>query len=191
MSIYLNADMALKMKDSPDVRKIVCETALSCYDDVSHLLKEYCVSTVDDLCKMATVEDLLSEEFDVTNTGDGFDASFYDNCSRSFSESISEMFTALLPYLGDESYLTMESPDDGGWFESYEAKEHQLITGDKHDFYTNDSGSPSDDDVANAIISAAKELTDKPETRNGLAERLSKAESLKDIVDTLSERTVV
>lgn len=171
--------------------KIVCETALSCYDDVSHLLEEYCVSTVDDLCKIATVEDLLSEEFDVTDTGDGFDASFYDDCSRSFSESISEMFTALLPYLGDESCLTMESPDDGGWFESYAVKEHQLITGDKHDFYTDDSGSPSDGDVANAIISAAKELTDKPETRNGLAERLSKAESLKDIVDTLSERTVV
>lgn len=190
MGIYLNADMALKMKDSPDVRKIVCETALSCYDDVTHLLEEYCVSTVDDLCKLVNVEDLLSEEFDVTDTGDGFDVAFYDDCSRSFSESISEMFTKLLPYLGDESYLTMESPDDGGWFESYAAKKHQLITGDKHDFYTDDSGSPSDDEIADAIMNAAKEFTDKPETKIGLAERLSRAESLKDIVDILSERVI-
>lgn len=186
MGIYLNADMALKMKDSPDVRKIVCETVLTRYDDISNLFEELCVSTIDQLCKLTTVEELLGEEFDVTDTGDGFNVSFCDDCSRTFSEDISDMFTKLLPYLGDESYLTMESPDDDGWYESYGVKNHQLVSGSKHDFYTDDSGSPSDDEIADAIIAAAEKLTNDTSARNGLADRLSRIESLKDLMDTLT-----
>lgn len=186
MSIYLEANMALKMKDTPDVRKIICETVLTSYDDVSHLMEEFCVSTIDHLCQITTVEDLLSEEFAVTDTGDGFDVSFNDDCSRTFSEDISDMFSKLLPYLGDESCLEMESPDDGGWYESYGVKEHQLVTGSKHDFYTDDSGFPSDDEIADVIIAAAEKLSKDASARNGLADRLSHIESLKDLMGTLT-----
>lgn len=192
MGMYLNASLELKIPDTPEVKKIICDTLLSFYEsDLSGLMEDFDVSSVEDLCKTAHVEDLLEVEFEIDevhtdeNGNNEYNASYNDDCSYSFSEELTKMFTQLAPYLKDESELTLQSDDDGHWYESYVIKNHEIISGTRHDFYTDNSGEPSDDKIAKAIIKAAERLQTKPDSKNGLLEKMMNVESVNDIVEIL------
>ena len=189
MGMYLNASLELKMPDTPEVKKIICDTLLSFYEsDLSGLMEDFDVSSVEDLCKTAYVEDLLGVELEIDEVSpdkNEYNASYNDDCSYSFSEELTKMFTQLAPYLKDESELTLQSDDDGYWYESYVIKNHEIISGTRHDFYTDNSGEPSDDKIAEAIIKAAERLQTNPDSKNGLLEKMMNVESVNDIVEIL------
>lgn len=192
MGMYLNASLELKIPDTPEVKKIICDTLLSFYEsDLDSLMEDFGVSSVDDLCKTAHVEDLLGVELEINEVGpdengnNGYSVSYNDDCSYSFSEELTKMFTQLAPYLEDESSLELQSDDDGHWYESYVIKNREVISGTRHDFYTDKSGEPSDDKIAEAIIKAAERLQTNPDSKNGLREKMMNVESVNDIVEVL------
>ena len=189
MGMYLNASLELKMPDTPEVKKIICDTLLSFYEsDLRGLMEDFDVSSVEDLCKTAHVEDLLGVELEIDEVSpdkNEYNMSYNDDCSYSFSEELTKMFTQLAPYLEDESELTLQSDDDGHWYESYVIKNHEVISGTRHDFYTDKSGEPSDDKIAEAIIKAAERLQANPDSKNGLLEKMSNVTSVNDIIDIL------
>lgn len=189
MGMYLNANLELKMPDTPEVKKIICDTLLSFYEsDLSGLMEDFDVSSVEDLCKIAHVEDLLGVELEIDEVSpdkNEYNMSYNDDCSYSFSEELTKMFTQLAPCLEDESELTLQSDDDGHWYESYVIKNHEIISGTRHDFYTDKSGEPSDDKIAEAIIKAAERLQTNPDSKNGLLEKMSNVTSVNDIIDIL------
>ena len=151
-------------------------------------MEDFNVSSVEDLCKTAHVEDLLGVELEideVSSDKNEYNMSYNDDCSYSFSEELTKMFTQLAPYLEDESELTLQSDDDGHWYESYIIKNHEIISGTRHDFYTDKSGEPSDDKIAEAIIKAAERLQTNPDSKNGLLEKMMNVESVNDIVEIL------
>ena len=189
MGMYLNANLELKMPDTPEVKKVICDTLLSFYEsDLRSLMKDFDVSSVEDLCKTAHVEDLLGVELEIDEVSpdkNEYNMSYNDDCSYSFSEELTKMFTQLAPYLEDESELTLQSDDDGHWYESYVIKNHEIISGTRHDFYTDESGEPSDDKIAEAIIKAAERLQTNPDSKNGLLEKMSNVTSVNDIIDIL------
>ena len=189
MGMYLNANLELKMPDTPEVKKVICDTLLSFYEsDLRSLMEDFNVSSVEDLCKTAHVEDLLEVELEIDEISpdkNEYNMSYNDDCSYSFSEELTKMFTQLAPYLEDESELTLQSDDDGHWYESYVIKNHEIISGTRHDFYTDKSGEPSDDKIAEAIIKAAERLQTNPDSKNGLLEKMSNITSVNDIIDIL------
>ena len=189
MGMYLNANLELKMPDTPEVKKVICDTLLSFYEsDLRSLMEDFNVSSVEDLCKTAHVEDLLGVELEIDEVSpdkNEYNMSYNDDCSYSFSEELTKMFTQLTPYLEDESELTLQSDDDGHWYESYVIKNHEIISGTRHDFYTDKSGEPSDDKIAEAIIKTAERLQANPDSKNGLLEKMSNVTSVNDIIDIL------
>ena len=189
MGMYLNANLELKMSDTPEVKKVICDTLLSFYEsDLRSLMEDFNVSSVEDLCKTAHVEDLLGVELEIDEISpdkNEYNMSYNDDCSYSFSEELTKMFTQLAPYLEDESELTLQSDDDGHWYESYVIKNHEIISGTRHDFYTDESDEPSDDKIAEAIIKAAERLQTNPDSKNGLLEKMSNVTSVNDIIDIL------
>ena len=189
MGMYLNANLELKMPDTPEVKKIICDTLLSFYEsDLRGLMEDFDVPSVEDLCKTAHVEDLLGVELEIDEVSpdkNEYNMSYNDDCSYSFSEELTKMFTQLAPYLEDESELTLQSDDDGHWYESYVIKNHEIISGTRHDFYTDKSGEPSDDKIAEAIIKAAERLQTNPDSKNGLREKMMNITSVNDIIDIL------
>lgn len=192
MGTYLNASLKLKMQDTPEAKKIICDTLLSLYEsDLNGLMEDFGVSSVDDLCKTAHVEDLLRENLEINevdsdeNGNNSYNASYNDDCSYSFAEELDKMFTQLAPYLEDDSCLELQSDDDGGWYESYVIKNHEIISGTRHDFYTDTSDEPSDDKIAEAIIKAAERLQTNPDSKNGLREKMMSVGSVNDIIAIL------
>lgn len=189
MGMYLNASLELKMPDTPEVKKVICDTLLSFYEsDLRSLMEDFNVSSVEDLCKTAHVEDLLGVELEIDEVSpdkNEYNMSYNDDCSYNFSEELTKMFTQLAPYLEDESELTLQSDDDGHWYESYVIKNYEIISGTRHDFYTDKSGEPSDDKIAEAIIKAAERLQANPDSKNGLLEKMSNVTSVNDIIDIL------
>lgn len=192
MGMYLNASLELKMPDTPDVKKVICDTLLSFYEsDLDGLMEDFGVSSVEDLCKTAHVEDLLGVELEIDELGsdengnNGYSVSYNDDCSYSFSEELTKMFMQLAPYLEDESGLELQSDDDGDWYESYVIKNHEVISGTRHDFYTDKSGEPSDDKIAEAIIKAAERLQTNPDSKDGLRKKMMNVESVNDIIEVL------
>jgi hypothetical protein len=147
-------------------------------------------TTENEFLKKVSIEQILEKDFEIENIDkdddvNTYEISFNNDCGYGWPDELRKMFTALAEHLADGSNMTMESDDDGGWYESYEIKNGKIISGSSHDFFTDDSGCPSDDEIADAIIRAAGILTANPSARTGLAEAFSSVESVQDIVNTL------
>lgn len=173
MGTYISMNATLIVSDAENAKKIIYDTTLANHQKS----KPY---------QEMTIKEILKKNFDTYMPDNGtYDIAFTNECSYSWPEEIETMFKKLMPYLKDGSQLTIESDDDGGWYESYEIKNGKLLSGECHDFFTDDSGSPSDDEIADAIIRAAEILKTDPSKKAGLNKKFSSAASVQGILDIL------
>lgn len=191
MGTYISMNASLALPDIEPVRKILCDTVLSYWSGEKEQIMQAVGATTDaELFKKASIEQILEKDFEIENIDEDddvntYEISFNNDCGYGWPDELRKMFTSLAGHLADGSNMTMESSDDGGWYESYEVKNGKIVSGSSHDFFTDDSGCPSDDEIADAIIRAAGILTANPSARTGLAEAFSSVESVQDIVNTL------
>ena len=132
------------------------------------------------------MKDLLSEDFDAeeTNTNE-YSIEFCDSCSYSFVEEIKDMFTKMAPYLENGSTLSIQYNDDDD-FIGFEIKNDKLINIRCHDFYTDDSNLPSEDDIANAILHAAEKIKANNMNLTELSQNLPHVSSVSAILELLN-----
>jgi hypothetical protein len=191
MGTFISMNASLTLPDIEPVRKILCDTVLSYWcGEKAQVMQAVGATTDAELIKKASIEKILEKDFEIENITEDddtntYEISFNSDCGYGWSDELRRMFTSLAEHLSDGSNMTMESDDDGGWYESYEIKDGKLISGESHDFFTDDGGCPSDDEIADAIIKAAGILVANPSARTGLAEAFSNVSSVQDIVDTL------
>ena len=191
MGTYISMNASLVMPNTEPVKKILCETVLSYWPGTKEQVMQTVKATTDEeLIKKVTIEQILKQAFDIDNiskNGDMaiYDISFNDDCSYDWPNELRKMFTLLIDHMSDESKMTIESDDYGGWYESYEIKNGKLIYGERHYFFTDDSGHPSDDEIAKTIIKAAEIIHTNPSARLGLAKAFNFVTSVQNIIDTL------
>ena len=192
MGTYISMNATLILPNTEPVKKILCDTALSYWaGEKDAVMKAVGATNEEELIKKATIEQILDKDFDIDNISgkdeeiSTYEISFNNDCGYGWPDTLRTMITQLAEHLKDGSDMSMESDDDGGWYESYEIKDGKLISGESHDFFTDDSGCPSDDDIAEAIITAAGILVANPSARTGLAEAFSNVSSVQDIVDAM------
>ena len=132
------------------------------------------------------MKNLLSEDFDAeeTNTNE-YSIEFCDSCSYSFVEEIKDMFAKMAPYLKNGSTLSIQYNDDDD-FVGFEIKNDKLINIRCHDFYTDDSNAPSEDDIANAILHAAEKIKANNMNLTELSQNLPYVSSVSAILDLLN-----
>ena len=182
---------SLVMPNTEPVKKILCETVLSYWPGTKEQVMQTVKATTDEeLIKKITIEQILKQAFDIDNISKNddmttYDISFNNDCSYDWPNELRKMFTLLIDHVSDGSKMTIESNDYGGWYESYEIKNGKLIYGERHYFFTDDSGHPSDDEIAEAIVKAAEIINVNPSARLGLSKALSFVTSVQKIIDTL------
>ena len=121
MGMYLNASLELKMPDTPEVQKIICDTLLSFYEsDLSGLMEDFNVSSVEDLCKTAHVEDLLEAEFEIDevhtdeNGNNEYNASYNDDCVKIWIKQYSDdIFYPKIEFDTDRQEIQYDMTVDG------------------------------------------------------------------------------
>ena len=171
MGTYISMNASLTMSDTEPVKKILCETVLSYWSGTKEQVMQTVKATTDEeLIKKVTIEQILKQAFDIDNISKNddmttYDISFNDDCSYDWPNELRKMFTLLIDHMSGGSEMTIESDDYGGWYESYEIKNGKLIYGERHYFFTDDSGHPSDDEIAEAIVKAAEIIHTNPSAR--------------------------
>lgn len=191
MGTYISMSATLIMPKTCFVKQIICNTTLSYWSgEKDEVMRAVGAANDAELIQKATMEQILDKDFEIYNSTEDddtetFEIGFNNDCGYGWPDQLRTMFTLLAPHLKDGSNMTMESSDDGGWYESYEVKDGKCVSGESHDFFTDDSGTPSDDEIADAIIAAAGILVANPSARTGLAEAFSNVSSVQDIVEAL------
>ena len=186
MSTFIDAHAMLKLKPNTTAacNKIICETIANQYQNIEGLTNG---QSLDDFCKTASTEDLLSEDFDASSDApDEYEINFYDSCSYGFAEEISNMFSQMAPYLEDDSELDIIFIEDGNQYSGLTIKNGKLINVSRHDFYTDDSDTTSEDEIADAILHAAKSIKSKKMDMTELRKNLQIVSSLEEIINALN-----
>jgi len=191
MGTYISMNASITVPNTEPVKKILCETVLSYWPGTKEqVMQTVKAATKDELIRKISIKQILKQAFDIDNISENgdvttYDISFNDNCSYDFLDELRKMFTLLTDHMSDGSKMTIESDDYGGWYESYEIKNGKLICSERHYFFTDDSGYPSDDEIAEAIVKAAEIINANPSARLGLSKALSFVTSVQKIIDTL------
>ena len=191
MGTYISMNASLVMPNTEPVKRILYEIIFSYQPykkiQVMDMIK---AATKDELIRKISIKQILKQTFDIDNISENgdvttYDISFNDVCSYDFLDELRKMFTLLTDHMSDGSKMTIESDDYGGWYESYEIKNGKLICSERHYFFTDDSGHPSDDEIAEAIVKAAEIINANPSARLGLAKAFNFVTSVQNIIDTL------
>lgn len=191
MGTYISMNASIIVPNTEPVKKILCETVLSYWPGTKEQVMQTVKATTDEeLIKKVTIKQILKQAFDIDNISKNddmttYDISFNDDCSYDWPNELRKMFTLLIDHVSDGSEMTIESDDYGGWYESYKIKNGKLIYGERHYFFTDDSGHPSDDEIAEAIVKAAEIINANPSARLGLAKAFNFVTSVQNIIDTL------
>lgn len=195
MDTYISMQATLVLPNTERVKKILCDTVLSYSGGKEAIMKAIDAANDDELIKKATIEQILERGFEIYDVSDQdeettvYEIGFSDNCSYDWPTILRTMMAQLSEYLKDGSNMHMGLDDgkwyDNRWYESYEIKDGKFISGERHDFFADDSGCPSDDDIAEAIMTAASILVANPSARTGLAEAFGSVSSVQDIVNAM------